>query len=219
MGRKIVRKCIVVFSGVLFVVSTICAQERNVASLKSGTPLLFEITETVDSKTAKVGDLVKLKVLKEVKADGAVVIKAGAEADGKVAEVKEAKGWGRKGAIAMNISSTKAVDGTEVLLSATQKATGEGRGGTATAVGVVAGLIFFPLAFTGFVGVVAGLIFFPLAFTGFLIKGEQGKLLSGTEVKGYVDGEYKIRMPDEEKREGEIGEQKPSDSESLKGVE
>jgi hypothetical protein len=192
MVRKLVSKWIVIFSGIFFLVSNFYAQERNVGPLKSGTPLLLEITETVDSKTAKVGDLVKLKVIKEVKVDGAVVIKAGSDAEGKVAEVKEAKGWGRKGVISMNLSSTKAVDGTDVLLSATQQSIGRGRAGAATAVGVVAGLIFFPLA-----------------FTGFLIKGEQGKLLSGTEVKGYVDGEYKIGMADEES----------SNPEPLKGAE
>jgi hypothetical protein len=198
MGKKIVRKWIVVLSGVLFVVSTIYAQEGNVALLKNGTPLLLEITETIDSKTAKVGDVVKLKVLKEIRVDDAVVIKAGAEAEGRVAEVKEAKGWGRKGTISMNLSSVKAVDGSEVLLSATQRATGDGRVGAATAVGVVAGLIFFPLA-----------------FSGFLIKGKQGKLLSGTEVKGYVDGEYKIAGPAQEKKEGENSEKKPPENDSF----
>ncbi len=56
----------------------------------------------------------------------------------------------------------------------------------------------------------------------FALDGKKRRIIrlnpDGT-FKGYVDGEYRIGTPDEEKREGEIGGQKPSDSESVKGVE
>jgi len=165
------------------------AQQSKIVVLKAGTPVLLGITETIDSEKANVGDIVKLRVIRPVKVDDTEVIKVGARADGKVAEVKKAKGWGVKGEIAMTLTNTYAVDDTEVLLSATQRATGEGRTGTATAVGVGTGLICLPVA-----------------LTGFLIKGQQGQLLSGYEVKGYVDGDYKIKVKeiDSEKKKTSI---------------
>jgi hypothetical protein len=153
------------------------AQEKGIVVLKAGTPVLLEIVDTIDSEKANVGDIVKLRVIRPVKVDDIEVIKVGTRAEGKVAEVKQAKGWGVKGEIAMNLTNTYAIDDSEVLLSATQRAAGEGKVGTATAVGVGTGLICLPVA-----------------LTGFLIKGEHGRLLSGHEVKGYVDGDYKIKI-------------------------
>lgn len=180
MERKLsVGIFIILACGLLFNPMQIYSQEKKIAVLKAGAPVLFEITETIDSEKANVGDIVKLRVIRPVKVDDIEVIKVGTRADGKVAEVKRAKGWGVKGEIAMTLTNTQAVDGTEVLLSATQRATGEGKTGTATAVGVGTGLICLPVA-----------------LTGFLIRGEQGRLLSGYEVKGYVDGDYKIKVKD-----------------------
>ena len=154
------------------------AQEKRILFLKSGTPVLLEFVETYDSQKTSVGEIVKLRVIRPVSVDNIEVIKAGTRAVGKLAEVKKAKGWGVKGEIAMNVTNTYAIDDSEILLSSTQRATGEGNVGTATAVGVGTGLICLPVA-----------------LTGFLIKGEQGKLLSGQEIKGYVDGDYKIKVP------------------------
>ena len=171
-GFSLILVCSLLFNPV-----KLYAQEMKIVVLKAGTPVLLEIVETIDSEKANVGDIVKLKVIRPVKVDDIVVIKPGTRAEGKVAEVKKAKGWGVKGEIAMSLTNTYAVDDTEILLSATQRAIGEGKTGTATAVGVGTGLICLPFA-----------------LTGFLIKGEQGKLLAGQEVKGYVDGDYKIKV-------------------------
>ncbi|MGQ9723111.1 MAG: hypothetical protein ACUVXA_17545 [Candidatus Jordarchaeum sp.] len=177
MKKKLSIGLFFIFIGLFIIGIKINAQETKIVVLKAGTPVLLEITETIDSEKANVGDIVKLRVIRPVKVDDIEVIKVGERAEGKIAEVKRAKGWGVKGEIAMSLTYTYAIDGTEVLLSATQRATGEGKVGTATAVGVGTGLICLPVA-----------------LTGFLIKGEQGKLLSGQEVKGYVDGDYKIKV-------------------------
>jgi hypothetical protein len=177
MKRRLLSVLVVICVYLSSSLTNLPAEEPKIVLLKSGTPVVLEIIETVDSKSASVGSAIKLRVIRDVKVDDVVVIKTGTRAEGKVSEVKSASGWGAKGDIAMTLTNTYAVDDTEILLSATQRAAGESKGGTAAGVGIGAGLLCLPLA-----------------ATGFFIKGEEGKLPSGCEVKGYVDGEYKIKV-------------------------
>ena len=141
---------------IFFVVNVIYA-ETKVMTLRAGTPVLLALKENVTGKGSNIGDIVKFMVIRPVKVDDIVVINVNTEAIGKIADIKKAKGWGRKGDISLNVNSATAVDGTEVLLSAFQKREGDGHVGGATTAGVVGGLICLPIA--------------PV---GFLIKGEDG---------------------------------------------
>ena len=145
--------------------------------LKSGTPVLLKLADTISSETVSLNQTVKLLVIRDVRVENDVLIKAGADAFAKVAKIKKKGGWGKKGELELAISSATAVDGSEVLLSAQQTSVGEGKGGTATAVGVGTALLCLPLA-----------------ATGFLVKGEEGVIPAGTEIKAYVDGNYQIKL-------------------------
>jgi hypothetical protein len=125
------------------------AQEGAVL-LRSGTPVLLKTYDTITSKTVSLNQIVKLRVIREVKVEDHIVVPFGADGDGKITKVKRPKGWGGKGKLEMVVSSVTAIDGTEVLLSAQQRSEGEGRVGTATAVGVGTGLLCLPFAVTGF---------------------------------------------------------------------
>ena len=161
----------------LFFVNDILYAETKEVTLKAGTVVLLAVDKNVTSKDSNIRDIVPLKVIRPVKVDETVVIKANTPAIGKIAELKKAKGWGVKGEISMSIDSTTAVDGTEVLLSAYQKREGGGRVGGVTALGVGTGLLCLPLA-----------------ATGFFIKGEQGEIPLGYEIKAYTIEDVKIKV-------------------------
>lgn len=115
--------------------------QDQVLILEAGRPVLLSLEETMSSERASVGDLVKLRVVRAVKVNDIVVIAAGAKATGKVSEVKHKGGFGKKGEIALAVSSVTAVDGQEVPLSATQRREGESRGGTAVGTAVITGVL------------------------------------------------------------------------------
>lgn len=154
--------------------------EERIVELRSGTPVLLKVFETISSEKVTVNQDVRLIVIRDVKIGEDIVIKSGADGFGKITKVKKKGGWGKKGEFELAITSAMAIDGSEVLLSAQQRAEGSGKGGEATAVGVGTGLLCLPLA-----------------ATGFLVKGEEGAIPAGTEIKAYVDGNYNIKLPKE----------------------
>jgi hypothetical protein len=149
----------------------------KVVTLRAGTPVFAVFEQSIDSEAANEGDTIYLRVMRPVVVDDVVVIRSGEKVRAKVIEVRKAKGWGRRGDLTVRVESTTAVDGQEVLLSATQRREGEGAGGTATAVGVGAGLLCLPLA-----------------LFGFAVKGEEGRIPIGFEVKAYADSDHKVRI-------------------------
>ncbi len=173
----IMLKNLTVFVCCLFLTNTGYAEIKEV-KLGAGVPVLLALKEEINGKNVQVGDIVKFIVIRPVKVDDIVVINTNTEAIGRIAELKKAKSWGRKGDISLNVNSTTAVEGTEVLLNASQKREGQGHGAAATTVAVTTGILLCPL----------------LAPTGFLIKGEDGSFPAGYEVKAYTDGEVKIKV-------------------------
>src|SRR3989337_2464840 len=143
--------------------------------LRAGTPVFLIFERSIDSKAAKEGDTIYLRVLRPVVVDDAVMIRSGETVRAKVSEVKKASGLGSRGDLTVRVESTTAVDGQEVLLSAAQRLEGEGRGGTATAAGDGLGLV--------------GL---PAVLFGFAVKGEEGRVPMGYEIKAYTDQDKKI---------------------------
>lgn len=149
----------------------------KVVTLRAGTPVFAVFEQSIDSEAANEGDTIYLRVMRPVLVDDVVVIRSGEKVRAKVIEVRKAKGWGRRGDLTVRVESTTAIDGQEVLLSATQRREGEGAGGTATAVGVGAGLLCLPLA-----------------LFGFAVKGDEGRIPIGFEVKAYADSDHKVRI-------------------------
>jgi hypothetical protein len=157
--------------------SLLALEADQVVILRAGTPTFVIFDQSIDSEAAYEGDTIYLRVLRPVLVDDAVVIRSGEKVRARVIEVKKAKGWGRRGDLTVRVESTTAVDGQEVLLSAVQRREGEGSGGTATAVGVGAGLLCLPAA-----------------LFGFAVKGEEGRIPIGYEIKAYADQDQKIRV-------------------------
>lgn len=86
--------------------------------LANGKAVWLMVTETVSSKTAKVGDPVKLQVIDPVKVDELVVIASKAPASGTITEVKPAGRAWHKGGVVLRLDSVTLVNQQQVALSA-----------------------------------------------------------------------------------------------------
>ena len=153
------------------------SQAQQLVMLKSGTPVALEVVDTITSDKVAIGDIVKLRVIRSVKVDDVEVIKAGAEARGKVSDVKKTGTWGKKGELSIAVSSVRAVDDQEVFLLGSQTREGESKGGSAVGASVVGGILCLPFA-----------------ASGFFIKGDEGRILAGYEVKAYTEQDIRINV-------------------------
>lgn len=145
--------------------STLRAQK----TLYEGTVVRVRLVETLDSRTASVGDMVTLEVADPVAVDGVVVIELGAKVTGKVLISEKNKNLGRKGKLDFSIDFAKARDGQNVPLSSNVK-----QGGKDATVGVVA----------------AAALINPLAL---FIKGKAAVINKGTEFNCYVERTMEIK--------------------------
>ncbi|MCF6150627.1 MAG: hypothetical protein E3K37_18520 [Candidatus Kuenenia sp.] len=160
--------------------------ETNMVRLNAGKPVLLALKERIIAKEKQEGDLIKIMVIRPVRVDGIIVINKGADAFGRIDEIKKGRSWGRKGAFSIRVDSVMAVDDTEVPLNAVQTKEGKSHVGGATTLAATTGVLLCPL----------------IAPTGFLIKGETGELPVGYEIKAYVDDDVDIKIDPSTQIEG-----------------
>lgn len=139
--------------------------------LSSGTPVALRLPVSLNSATAKQGDVVNFEVARNVEVEGKVLIAQGALATGEVASVEKRGILGEPAKLMVNLRSAKAVDGKEVPLRATLSQEGKNKQLTAILVGLILCIL--------------GL---------FLIKGGEAVVPAGTEVKAYVDMDTEIEV-------------------------
>ena len=94
-------------------VSPVLAAE---VTLPAGTRVPLEFAQSVDSRTAKKGDLVKLTVAQDVIVSGQKVIAQGAPATATVMDVSHGKAFGKKAEIKLDQLRVPAVDGRLIQL-------------------------------------------------------------------------------------------------------
>ncbi len=152
------------------------AADGGRVTLKSGTPVFLVFTDSVNSESVTEGQSVPLRVLRDVTAGDTVVIRSGARASARVTGVRKKQGWGTPGALEVYVSDVETVDGQLIPLSARQEAEGENKGSTAAVTGIVLGVLCLPSA-----------------LWGFAIKGDEGRIPPGAEVKAFTDAEAYIR--------------------------
>lgn len=163
---------LIIFSSLLiYLNSRVYSQTEGQITLRQYTPVILVLRESVSSKDKKPGDNVQLVVLEDVNVDRVTLIKAGTPIIGKVTVAKEAASLGESGQIAIVPLHVETVDGQRVRLAGTLYARGEDKEvGTA-----VLTSICLPFA---------------------LRKGEEAIITDGTELKAYVERDYKIRVGD-----------------------
>lgn len=108
--------------------------------------MVFAELPTVTSKKKETneGDIVRARVFRDVVVDGELVIAEGSELMLRVSGVKKAKMFGRKGSLALEAVSVRAVDGSELPLSGYYHQTGKGRKIVTATLAVV---VAWPFAF------------------------------------------------------------------------
>ncbi|HEX7124522.1 MAG TPA: DUF2085 domain-containing protein [Thermodesulfobacteriota bacterium] len=153
------------------------AAESGRVTLRGGTPVFLVFPDVVSSESVSEGQSIPLRVLRDVKVDGRVVIAAGARATARVTKVQPRSGWGTPGRLEVYVSDVEAVDGQLIPLSARQEAEGRDSGSTAAVTGIVLGVLCLPSA-----------------LWGFAIKGDEGRIPPGAEVKAFTEGEAYVEV-------------------------
>jgi len=133
----------------------------------AGTLVRLRASGTVTGSNSSVGNTVIFTVTNDVKVDGAVVIKAGANAIGTVSSVRKAGIIGSAGSVGVSLTSVTAVDGTEIPISASAVREGEDKQITALIIGL-------------------------LCLVGFFMKGGEGELQAGSTLEARTISEATI---------------------------
>ena len=105
-----------IIAGSILFMSFTTANDSNVVTLKSGTPVTLELITSLNSNKAKSGQMVEFRVISDVKAEGVVVIPAGSIAKGLVIEAEKSGILGQPGELRVAIKNVTAIDGTNVAL-------------------------------------------------------------------------------------------------------
>jgi hypothetical protein len=113
------------------------SQTRMPVVIPAGTPLTVAIDEDLSSASVNQGQRVSFHLASDYSAFGHVLISSGTKVRGTVANVARRSAGGNPGAVTVQVTSVRAVDGTIVPLRGTTKAVGKNRQGQAAALGVL----------------------------------------------------------------------------------
>lgn len=169
MSRRVLKYAYLMVVGILLL-SVSTPEAVGTVKLLDGTLVILRVSDTIRPEGLGPGDVIKLEVAEDVKADNIVVIKKGTPAVAEVITAEKHGMIGKGGKIALVVKSTTAVDGQKVPLRGTIRREGEEKMGTSIAVSAV----ICPL--------------------GLLIKGESAEIPAGAEVKAYVDNTMEIKV-------------------------
>lgn len=134
--------------------------------LREQTLVKIRLLTEVDSANARVGDEVRYRVSEDVIVEGRIVIPAGSEGIGRVAEVTTAGMLGRDGRIVINFGMVSALDGSSIRLKMDAKATERNHSLELAAGASMAGILLL-----GPIGLVGG----------YFIRGRDVAIPVGTE--------------------------------------
>lgn len=142
-------------------------------SLVAATPVICEFVETLDASLATAGQNISMRVVYDVVADGAVVIKAGAPAFAQVTNSHPSGAIGKPAAITLAINNVMAVDGTRIPVTGMKSAEGENKQTDALVVTILCCIL------------------------GLIMKGGDTQIEAGTQVTVTTVGEAAISIQDD----------------------
>ena len=105
--------------------------------IPAGTPLTVAIDEDLSSASVNQGQQVAFHLPADYSEFGHVLIAQGTPVRGIVAHVARRSAGGNPGAVTLQVTSVRAVDGTRIPLRGTTKVKGKNRQGQAAALGVL----------------------------------------------------------------------------------
>lgn len=131
------------------------------------TVLKIALTQEVNAKKLKAGDVIRYKVAEDVVQDGMLVFAKGQPGEGTVRKVTQARNFGRDARLEVDFHTTKAMDGTDVKTFVGEESKQEMKSYAMAAGASVAGMLLL-----GPIGIIGG------AF----VKGKNIDLPEGTEL-------------------------------------
>lgn len=150
--------------------------------IPDGTPVDLQLTASVSSTHAHVGDVLTFVVVKDVSVGDFTVIKAGTRAQGRITAVKRRRLLGMGGQISLTLDSLTLENGEQVKLRASKIVKGGSR--TKLMIGAM---------------VITGIIFLPAAPVFLLTRGHTGTIIKSTEITAQVDGPAPVLEADLER--------------------
>jgi hypothetical protein len=105
--------------------------------IPAATPIVVALDNDVSSESAKVGDRVTFHLVSDYSEFGHVLISSGTTVRGSITKVDKRSHGGDPGNVTVSVTAVRAVDGTRIPLRGTKEATGKGRQGQASVLGIV----------------------------------------------------------------------------------
>ena len=154
-------------------------------TLPIGTTIQLEVSNTISSQNAYIGQKVNFKVLHDVSIDSKLVIEGGSKAVGKVVSVGKTGMLGKPGNLSIQLSRVTAIDGSNIPISASSVLKGEDKSSTAIIVTLI--LCVFGLFIKGGDAVLQA---------GSIIEAD---VISAVEIDTTSDTSNVINIPEQEK--------------------
>jgi len=105
--------------------------------IPAGTPLTVAIDQDLSSASVNSGQRISFHLTSDYSEFGHVLISQGTPVRGTVTQATRRKSGGRPGALTIQVTSVRAVDGTYVPLRGSEKVVGKNRQGQAAALGIL----------------------------------------------------------------------------------
>jgi hypothetical protein len=113
------------------------SRTRMPVVIPGGTPLTVAIDQDLSSASVNSGQRISFHLTSDYSEFGHVLISQGTPVRGTVTQATRRKSGGRPGALTIQVTSVRAVVGTNVPLRASEKVVGKNRQSQATALGVL----------------------------------------------------------------------------------
>jgi hypothetical protein len=137
--------------------------------LAEGTAIKVIVTGEISSKEAKPNDPVSFTVTEDITIDGQVIVRLGTEATGSVVNAEKGGYMGKSGKLAIQVETTKSVDGQPVKLRAAKGREGNDKTNATFALSFISPFFLFK-------------------------KGGEAKIAAGTPLTVYVGEEKRFRL-------------------------
>lgn len=146
--------------------------------IKAGTTVEMELANNITSSNLMIGSEIDFSVIRDVKAEGEVVISRGSKALGRVTYIEKRKNFGRPGKIEVKVDKVLTVSGDYIYL--------DGKGVSAE------GKNKSTASWTYFI--ISLIILWPLIFIPFIQKGGHALIPAGTKFRGTISQSTTIEI-------------------------
>lgn len=153
-------------------------EDGSTVTLRAGTPIVVESSQTYNAKNLSEGQTVNVRVKYNVIFNKQTLVAAGALGTATISDLVKPGIFGKAGRIELQMQSVQAVDGQQILLSGIPM-NAEGQNKKGLAWGLSIGLFFLTL--------VGGAV-------GFFIKGKPAEIKAGTTANASVASDAQVEV-------------------------